>query len=1237
MENKTKILAFAAVALMFAVCFIGFVAINDDAVDASDANAASVKIGGITKEYATIEEAVEKAQPSESGNIATITLLKDVTTNKTLSFTKSGQYTLDIGEFTLTQGSNGYMISVGGSAPPAYPIDTINTSAQITIKGTGNIITNNTTFRSYGTMIFGENGVGPTVTMGNSVNSHSMFKVEEGSLLTINGGTFNLSSDPSNKVTRLMQNFGTTVINNGTFNGDIELWSYTKSDGTKYDSTVTINEGTFNGKLLRQSDSDLQFVLDDKDKFIVEGGSFTDIANAVGYATSDATITLAENVTLSSSIVVTKSVTIDLNGHEITGDKIRAIHVKSGTLTLEGTGVVTATGIKDNGSSVIRVGDPSSNASSAGIVVGEGVTISSDCCYAMSAFGKNTEINVTVNGTLSVTGDNATFGNNGSAGLCKTNVTIGPKGKVLSEKEYAIYFPGDGTLNINGTVCGFGALEIKSGTANVGISNGASITATAKTVGHVKNNNGTSTSGYAIAVVENKAYTGMPTVVIEDGSTIVGEIDIIKDDTVVNDKKGSITINGGSFTDIANAVKYAESNTTIALADDISITDSVLIGKSITINLNGHKITSNKDVFVIANDCDNFTLDGNEGLITTSANDMYAIYIPKLINNVTITVNGGSYEGKGAFLNYGVGTNLMISNVNVNAERGIWCGNGPANTVQIKDATIVATGEGVYLGTVKSAVLENVKITASTCIEVKSGNVVISGDSIIKATADYKEDLDMNNNGSGGSVAAICINNAYVHITKDKYPEMTYVSVSIADSVKIESKSNDQKMICITSGYKHGTTKSIENTPIYVNSDLNIEKIGILCKGTVDSPVKSPIIYNGIAYAFNQDMYNVVKSDPKVNGYDISLAEGVELTVGTVNGTVTLAKGAELTITKDSTFTGTINGPDNNKLVANGMKAGEGGITITGGSLIINGVVVQESGSYSGATVTVTGDGIKISGSLGANATMVIEKDTIVTVKSGDKFSFDGTITNNGTLRIEDSTTITTVNTSKVVNNGIVIDERAKNASAVPVDKEASEGIVVAKNNADKYKGAGIDVIVQDPETAKTTDGTVVVDDNKFIFIDTITTTGKLNIVMNDGYKQYTVTIPEGTAIAAGTVISVSFIEYQSDSVTRYQINTPGIENFSMKLPCQIGFKKAKVYCDDSELGVSKVRYDAGTGYVTFDASHNSVFTIVLSNTSPAGTTTVSGGDTTNDYSLVIAITVLVASLGFLAHVIKKR
>ncbi|MDO5837331.1 MAG: hypothetical protein Q4P10_00950, partial [Methanomassiliicoccales archaeon] len=65
--------------------------------------------------------------------------------------------------------------------------------------------------------------------------------------------------------------------------------------------------------------------------------------------------------------------------------------------------------------------------------------------------------------------------------------------------------------------------------------------------------------------------------------------------------------------------------------------------------------------------------------------------------------------------------------------------------------------------------------------------------------------------------------------------------------------------------------------------------------------------------------------------------------------------------------------------------------------------------------------------------------------------------------------------------------------------------------------------------------------------------------------------------------------------------------------------------------------YNKGTGYVTFDAAHNSVFTIVLSEASPANVTTTSGGNATNDYSLVIAFVVLVASLGFLVYVIRKK
>ena len=404
---------------------------------------------------------------------------------------------------------------------------------------------------------------------------------------------------------------------------------------------------------------------------------------------------------------------------------------------------------------------------------------------------------------------------------------------------------------------------------------------------------------------------------------------------------------------------------------------------------------------------------------------------------------------------------------------------------------------------------------------------------------------------------------------------------------------------------------------------------------------------SGLAYVAEGKTYNLVE-DCVVKS-DVTVKEKTILSVAD-SKSITIDAGKKLTIQNGASFNGTILGPNSNKLVANGMKAGEGGITITGGSLIINGKIMDAGGSEAGVTVTVTGEAIKINGSLESGATMVIEEGTVVTVENGKTFLSNGTVNNNGIIDNKGTITNDGVLTNdgtikmtgksniagdkKVVNNGVVIDERAKNASAVPV---TNDGTVVAKNNADKYKEAKVDVVEQDPDKPVATEGKIEVNTNKYAFITPVTTTGKLNIVMNDGYKQYTVTIPEGTAIAAGTVISVSFIEYQSDSVTRYQINTPGIENFSMKLPCQIGFKKAKVYCDDSELGVSKVRYDAGTGYVTFDASHNSVFTIVLSNVSPAGTTTVSGGDAANDYSLVIAITVLVASLGFLAYVIRKK
>ncbi|WP_400206565.1 pectate lyase-like adhesive domain-containing protein [Candidatus Methanarcanum hacksteinii] len=679
------------------------------------------------------------------------------------------------------------------------------------------------------------------------------------------------------------------------------------------------------------------------------------------------------------------------------------------------------------------------------------------------------------------------------------------------------------------------------------------------------------------------------------------------------DNKGTIVNNGTIIVKDAAGLKTAvAAGGKISLANDVEITDhdstgdknGLKITKCVNIIGNGHTIKfSGADTtygFVFSNGCNDSTLSnvkldfGDIAKYGLCIRDMYEG------NGITIeNVTIDNYGKTGIDLN-GVYGKIKLKDVKVE-------GNGH----YVNAATNLTRGHGYAL------VIDDIKDGASVTTE----NCTITSVNV------------HNFCGMIHSVDLSGCNGLLFVSVEDGSTKRTSVFDTIGDSVSHNKQNGSLESIIGDNGLlKDGivTFPTGFNKEDYAIFDTVKNKDGGVKKeGGSFEVLRAYRVCYGMAF-FDANV-KIVK-DYTIN-CDVIIPNGVSVLVG---------KDVTLTITKDSTLTGTINGPGDSKLTANGMKAGEGGITITGGSLIINGKIMNASGSEAGATVTVSGGAIKINGSLEAGATMVIEENTTVTVENGKSFSSegiidnkgiitnDGVLTNNGTIKMTGASNI--AGDKKVVNNGIVIDERAEDKPAVPI---TNDGTVVAKNNADEYKKAKIDVVEQDPDKRADAEGKIEVSTNKYAFITPITTTGKLDIVMNNG--QYTVTIPEGTTIAAGTVISVSLIEYQSDSVTRYQINTPGIENFSMKLPCQVGFKKAKVYCDDSEMGVSKVRYDAGAGYVTFDASHNSVFTIVLSNTSHAGTTTVSGGDTTNDYSLVIAFVVLVASLGFLAYVIKRR
>lgn len=90
------------------------------------------------------------------------------------------------------------------------------------------------------------------------------------------------------------------------------------------------------------------------------------------------------------------------------------------------------------------------------------------------------------------------------------------------------------------------------------------------------------------------AYANTPVkITVEGDSEILGQIE-------VNDSDGksanTLTVKGGSFTDVATAVKYADNNATIKVAQDTTSDVVVPADKTITLDLNGHKIVNSSAV-----------------------------------------------------------------------------------------------------------------------------------------------------------------------------------------------------------------------------------------------------------------------------------------------------------------------------------------------------------------------------------------------------------------------------------------------------------------------------------------------------------------------------------------------------------------------------------------------------------------------------------------------------------------
>lgn len=514
-----------------------------------------------------------------------------------------------------------------------------------------------------------------TVNTGATVSGESGIEVRRGAL-TVNGGT----------ITATAAEYSSTANNSGstTKGAAIAIYQY----GTGLD--VTINGGTLNGvkKIAVNGDmsgvnaSALQTYTTDNTvipagyKWAATSGNmytltvityvaqigevkYETLADAIAAAQSGNTITLLANIDLTATVNIEKSLTIDLNGKNITATNARALWVKSGEVAITGEGTISATktanGSFASSSSVIRVGN--SGTAKAKLTIGTGVTVSTDYCYGVTVFGTNDGgVELVVNGNVTVTGTAAAISGNGNSGN-KGNVTINTSAVVTAAADAAIYHPQGDTLTINGgSITGPVAVYQKSGTMTI---NGGTFTATAEAADYTPKGDGLTPTGDAI-VIDNCGYPG--------GAPSAS----IKNATIANGQKIGYYVKETSAegTVLAGSAYTLNTNKDRAWTANTDSTYQYKIGEVTYVAQIGEvKYETLAEAIAAATDGDTITLLANvtqdEGILFNKAD----VSVKLDLNGKTLTVNNGS---------------------NVN-NRAIKINNG---TLEVYNGSIVAVGSG---------------------------------------------------------------------------------------------------------------------------------------------------------------------------------------------------------------------------------------------------------------------------------------------------------------------------------------------------------------------------------------------------------------------------------------------------------------------------------------------------------------------------------------------------------------
>lgn len=267
-----------------------------------------------------------------------------------------------------------------------------------------------------------------------------------------------------------------------------------------------------------------------------------------------------------------------------------------------------------------------------------------------------------------------------------------------------------------------------------------------------------------------------------------------------------------SFEELKTAVGNDYAN--IKLTSDITVSETIRIAKTVTIDLNGCTLTmtSSKYIFAGVDEVEtkaNVTIKDslNDGKIISGSWGLAARYGGTLtLENIALTGEANAAENstliiKGSQItgctNYAViaqdssTVNIIDSIINGHKngedvdEPAICVGNGLNHdndvTVTINNSKVDGgDNSAIYKPQKGSLTIEGISvITGGNGVSLKAGSLVVKSGSKIKATGEYIENPDNNSNGINESGAAIAIaeNNAYAG----------NVTIDIESGAKVES------------------------------------------------------------------------------------------------------------------------------------------------------------------------------------------------------------------------------------------------------------------------------------------------------------------------------------------------------------------------------------------------------------------------------------------------------------------